>query len=352
MCMKVSWSAYYLLFIGLVLNLMVLDTVIAGEAMDSPSTNDDSSARSEVSQLNIQQFYVPAGPLQSALSMFAEQSGLELFYRSELTEGQRTKGVSGVWSVDQALGKLLEDTTLIYVVTQPGTIQLKKTRPRPLRGNHSSPGQEPQGRNSLDKLDESEVVQAPEIIITEIRQTGYVSLDATTATKTDTPLIETPQSISVITRERLAIQDVSTLSEALRYTPGIQGETFGHDSRVDFLRLRGFNDNGNAIFRDGLQLRNSGFGQFRTEIYGMERVDVLRGPSSFLYGQGNPGGIVNLISKRPTRSLFREVEFEVGNFNHYESKFDFSGPFDKNGKNFISSDRYGPFERYSARFRG
>lgn len=119
---------------------------------------------------------------------------------------------------------------------------------------------------------------------------------------------------------------MSTLNQALRYTPGVQAESFGVDSRVDFLRFRGFSDNGHAVFRDGLQLRSAPFGQFRPEMYGAQRVEVLRGPSSALFGLGNPGGLVNVITKRPTAEPFGELELEVGNFDHFEGKFDLSGP--------------------------
>lgn len=156
---------------------------------------------------------------------------------------------------------------------------------------------------------------------------GYVANRTTTGAKTDTPLIEIPQSISVITRDRMEAQDVSTLNDALRYTPGVQPESFGNDSRVDFLRFRGFNDSGNSVFQDGLQLRSSAFGQFRPELYGAQRVEVLRGPASVLYGKGDPGGLVNIITKRPTLEPFGELEFEVGNFDHLEGKFDVGGPF-------------------------
>ncbi|MDQ3773505.1 MAG: TonB-dependent siderophore receptor [Pseudomonadota bacterium] len=161
---------------------------------------------------------------------------------------------------------------------------------------------------------------------------GYVATQSTTATKTDSPLIETPQSISVITSDRLEAQDADSLSEALRYTPGIQAEPFGFEPRFTFFNIRGFDATTTGLYRDGLQLRNPGFaGSFSLEPYGAERIEVPRGPASVLYGQGSPGGLVNFVSKRPAAKPFAEVEFETGNFNRLQGAFDLSGPITRDG---------------------
>ncbi|MGH8571700.1 MAG: TonB-dependent receptor plug domain-containing protein, partial [Gammaproteobacteria bacterium] len=110
--------------------------------------------------------------------------------------------------------------------------------------------------------------QLPEITVTGAppETIGYKATRATTATKTDTPLIETPQSISVITREQLEEQNVTDLGEALRYAPGVQAEPFGVEPRFTFLRIRGFDATTTGLFRDGLKLSNPGF----AVSYGLE----------------------------------------------------------------------------------
>ncbi len=99
-------------------------------------------------------------------------------------------------------------------------------------------------------------VTTPEVEVKEMREEGYRVKEATTATKTDTPLIETPQSISVITRDQMEAQKANSLAEVLRYTPGIQGETFGFEPRTTFLRIRGFDATTTGLYRDGLKLSN------------------------------------------------------------------------------------------------
>ncbi|WP_147078941.1 TonB-dependent siderophore receptor [Methylobacterium haplocladii] len=160
---------------------------------------------------------------------------------------------------------------------------------------------------------------------------GYVATRSATATKTDTPLIETPQSISVIGREQIQAQGATTLTQATQYTAGIYSGTFGADQRVDYFTLRGFVASDYGIYKDGLQLLNYGFGTFKVETFGLERIEVLRGPSAVLFGAGNPGGLINQITKRPTTVPFGYVEVGGGSFGQVYGAFDFGGPADDSG---------------------
>lgn len=158
---------------------------------------------------------------------------------------------------------------------------------------------------------------------------SYVANRSSAASKTDTPLLETPQSISVVTNAQMEAQNVSTMAEALRYTPGVQSETFGFEPRTTFIKMRGFDVTENGLYRDGLKLINPGFSiGYSLEPYGAERVEVPRGPASVLYGQASPGGMVNYVSKRPTFDPFREIKFEAGSFGRLQGELDLSGAVD------------------------
>ena len=150
----------------------------------------------------------------------------------------------------------------------------------------------------------------------------------TTLMKTRTPLLETPFSIQVIPRQRIEEQKAQSLNEVLRYAAGVQSEQYGGlDQAFDFLTIRGFGGPSfDGLFRDGGQLYTFGFTGFRLEPYGAETVEVLRGATSVLYGQTGPGGVVNMVSKRPTAVPLREVAFEAGNYDHFQAKADLSGP--------------------------
>jgi len=151
---------------------------------------------------------------------------------------------------------------------------------------------------------------------------GYVAKSSATATKTGTPIVETQQSISVVTKDQLEAQGADTLGEVLEYTPGVVGEAFGADGRFDNPLIRGF-EAGQSQYLNGLKIMRT-FGATSTEIYGMERVEVLRGPASVLYGQGNPGGLINMVSKRPQFEPLREVGIQGGSYDTFGSFFDFS----------------------------
>ncbi|WP_233208325.1 TonB-dependent siderophore receptor [Pollutimonas subterranea] len=159
---------------------------------------------------------------------------------------------------------------------------------------------------------------------------GYVAEQTSTATKTDTPLIEVPQSISVITEDQMREQGAQTLNQVLRYTSGIAPETRGATaSRLDQFTVRGFSA---TTLLDGLRVFGSRDALPQVDAYRLQQVDVLKGPSSVMFGQGGPGGVVNQISKRPTSDARNEVELQVGNFDYRRANFDFSGPVDESGQ--------------------
>ncbi|MET0366647.1 MAG: TonB-dependent receptor plug domain-containing protein, partial [Methylobacterium sp.] len=133
---------------------------------------------------------------------------------------------------------------------------------------------------------------------------GYVATRSATATKTNTRLVETPQSITVVGRKQIDSQNAQTLTQATQYVAGAFSGSFGFDTRNTFIYLRGFNVSDYGIYRDGLQTLNYGFGYFNVNTFGLERIEILRGPAAVLFGAGSPGGIVNQVSKRPTTEPF------------------------------------------------
>lgn len=162
---------------------------------------------------------------------------------------------------------------------------------------------------------------------------GYVAKRSATGTKTDTPIIETPQSISVITSDRYDAMGARTVKDALSYTPGVIPTRYGADSRYDWITLRGFDAYAPGFYLDGMPLRNNGnWGVWQTENYGAERIELLRGPSSVLYGQSGPGGLVNVVSKRPTADPVREIQMQFGDYGRRQIAADFSGAIDTEGK--------------------
>lgn len=148
---------------------------------------------------------------------------------------------------------------------------------------------------------------------------GYVAATAATG-KTATPLAETPRSLAVITRDLIEDTGAQTLGQALATTAGVVGEPYGADPRFDSPVLRGF-DTRNAQYLDGLRImRAAGAPAF--ELYGLERVEVLKGPGSTLYGSGSPAGIINMVQKRAQTENAAETGVAVSDDGDAKLSFD------------------------------
>jgi iron complex outermembrane receptor protein len=154
-----------------------------------------------------------------------------------------------------------------------------------------------------------------------------------TATKTDTPIEKTPQSVSVVTREEMDMKQPTTVKEAIAYTPGVFS-TRGSSTTYDVVTIRGFTTSSTVNtnqYLDGMKLQGNNYSEVSMDPYFLERVEVMRGPVSVLYGNSNPGGIVSMVSKRPTTEPLKEVQFKMGTNNLWQTGFDFSDAIDDAG---------------------
>jgi iron complex outermembrane receptor protein len=151
----------------------------------------------------------------------------------------------------------------------------------------------------------------------------YVAKETTTGSKADLPISRIPQSVSVIGRQELEDRAVvNKVDEALRYAPGVTAQPFGVDPDTDWIYIRGFDATQTGVFLDGLNLYSYGFGGFQMDPYFLERAEILKGPSSTLYGASNPGGILNMISKRPTGERLISTEAGINSNGNAYAAFD------------------------------
>ncbi len=155
---------------------------------------------------------------------------------------------------------------------------------------------------------------------------GYVATRSSAGTKTDTPILETPRSVEVIGRQELEDRGVTTIPEAVRYSPGVTTNGSGFDPRFDQISIRGFPVNTFGDYKDGLRQAQGQFATFRTEPFTLERIDIIKGPAAVLYGQSTPGGLIDRISKRPTEEPRFEAIGSIGSTGRYEAGIDVSGP--------------------------
>ncbi|RUV35674.1 TonB-dependent siderophore receptor [Mesorhizobium sp. M7A.F.Ca.MR.148.00.0.0] len=158
-----------------------------------------------------------------------------------------------------------------------------------------------------------------------------VAKDAATATKTDTPIVDVPASVSVVTQKELEARHVESLQQAVAYTSSVLTDEFGNDDRYDYIRIRGFDQTSLGTYRDGLTARiPAWFTASRLEPYGLQRVEVLKGSTSTLFGLNGPGGLVNAITKRPLDQKQGEIYTSYGDGTK-EVGVDFGGPIDPDG---------------------
>lgn len=290
----------------------------------------------------IAQFDLPAQSLAASLRAVGSQTSTNVLFDPPLVEGMSAPGVTGELTAEEAFRKLLTGTGLQYrflddktVMVIPAaeaataaaaakrisnvnapavaTMRLAQARPGPADGQAGRP--ETAAAEGGDS--------AEEVVVKAFR--GH------TATKTDVLLTQTPQAISVITADEISSRGALSLQEALRYSSGVRTEINGSDLRIDYFASRGF---AATRYLDGMVAATS-HNSTRTEVYMLERVEVLRGPSSVLYGQGTAGGIVNSMSKRPRNQTAAEMTAEFGSYDRKQVQFDLTGPL--NGAGTVSA---------------
>lgn len=268
---------------------------------------------------------IPAGDLAPALESLAKASGLMLIFRPDDLRGVRTQGVNGKLSPEDAVAKLISGTPLTMKTDAAGAIVISPNRTsaldaaKPLRVAQSKPvPPSPRPAPAEPASNESDVLG--EVVVTAL---NYVSTGSRAANKSDIPLVETPQSITVVSRDMIDLLKLNSLNEAMRYVSGAVGEAYGPDERYDWLTVRGFSP---VQFIDGVQAPIASVNNTGTDLYGFEAVEILKGPASALYGQSPPGGIVNMTSRRPLDELKGELEVQGGEYDLQQINGDITGP--------------------------
>ncbi len=269
-----------------------------------------------------QRFDIPPQPLSQALVLFATQSGYQVATDGATLQGIRSSGVNGTMPAAEALSRVLGGTGFAFRISD-NVVRLE-TLPKRSEGTIQLGPVRVAGEGGDRHLRTS----GPEIADGPVN--GYLARRSATGSKTDTPLIETPQTINIVTADQMQAQGAQSVEEALRYTPGAVANVYGGTTYSDFINLRGFEA---PKYVDGLRQPSGlrGYAQTRLEPYGLERVELLKGPASVLYGQSTPGGLLNQVRKRPTAEPFREAQLQGGSFGRIQGAFDLSGPFVEGG---------------------
>ncbi|WP_431483289.1 TonB-dependent siderophore receptor [Pseudomonas solani] len=284
----------------------LLSAALAAPLLGAPAFAEEAAASASRS------YAIPAGPLGEVLNRFAREAGINLSATPEQTRGLQSPGLSGIWSVEGALGQLLGGTPLQAESLGDGSYVLREVKTQ----------------GALE-VPSTQVFALGNALGSEA---GYLATHSQIATKTSKALLETSQTVSVVTHEQIEDQGSKTVQQAVRYTPGIFTGQVGASNRYDYIVMRGFADNSvDNVYLDGLKtMGDSGtYSSLQVDPYFLERIDVLKGPSSVLYGRSLPGGLVALTSKKPLYEDYHQVQATVGNMGQKGAGFDFSGPLDE-----------------------
>lgn len=260
---------------------------------------------------SVRAYDLPAAPLSTTLNQIASQGGLALSLNPALAAGKTSAPVNGQYDAAGALRAALRGTGLQLEQSSAGTYTLVAV---------------PEGTLALP---ETSVIGVENFESAWGPVEGYTATRTAAGTKTDTALVEAPRSISVATRQQMDDRSVHSLDDAVRYMPGITASSYGSDTRADWLRVRGFEP---TQFLDGLPLPKGVYANPKQETWNLDRLALLRGPASSVYGQTPPGGLLDMVSRRPSAEASSEIQLQYGSDNHRQINFASTGKIDEAGQ--------------------
>jgi len=252
-------------------------------------------------------FDLPEQPLSVTLDNVAQSTQTKLLYADVAVKGLSAAPVRGKYTAQQALDIALDKSGLSYKVVDQSLITVA-------------------GKS----VKESEtILKAMTVMGDGIRDPNdpynpdYNRTNASTATKTDTPIMETPYAVTVVPQQVLKDQQVIRVEDAVKNVAGVlPGSTNGGAS--DTFQMRGFQNT--TVYRDGFILPDAlGGGTSKQQTANLERIEVLKGPGSILYGRNQPGGVINLVTKRPQATPYHSIQQQFGSYDFYRTTADSTG---------------------------
>ncbi|MCK9635573.1 MAG: TonB-dependent receptor [Methylobacter tundripaludum] len=270
------------------------------------------SVAAENLQEAVHAYAIPAGTLNEALTEFADQSNIKLVFNADLTRGLQSPSLHEKLSVGQGLSNLLKNSGLGYRIVDNNTAIIE---PKPVP----------------EKLNKADPATLKPVTVTGKAgddPRSYRATHSSASTKTDTPIMETPQSIQVIKRSLIDDQQNITVSESLRNVSGVVPNNPVFTPASEYTLIRGFA--AEQVVDGFTQYRNAGD---RESMVNIERIEVLKGTNGILYsgGSGSPvGGLVSIVSKLPQAVASRELGFKIGTNSYYQPYVDINQPLTEN----------------------
>ena len=291
-----------------------------------PAAAHVSMTQQEISSA-VRAYRIPEGSVAEALTRLADENGVRMIYRTRLTKNFRTAGLTGSYTLTQALDTLLSGTGVGYRVTGEGRgaaiiLAQADNRVRSDAGAEALP--------AIDIGAERPPTSGPgsgKPVLTP--QNSYVVPNASLGTKTDTPVMNTPVNVQAVTEKAIEDQQAITLDEALRNVSGVTAipvATNGSGDRGGFIFVRGFATT--DYYRDGFRVSQAGsYDNITTgQLADVQSIEVLKGPAAILYGRSEPGGIINLATRDPQETPHYSINQQIGSLALYRTTVNATGP--------------------------
>ncbi len=260
------------------------------------------TAQAQATAMDTVHYNIPQGSLEQALGLFSRQSGVALSSDADKIKDTATSGLKGNYSVEMGLATLLKNSGFTFEKNAAGYVLVQAQ----VTTNNPAPA------------------TLPEVKVTGFMDPdtpgnpSYTRTNSSTATKSNLPLMKTPMSVQVIPRAVLEDQQAVQVEDAIRNVSGVfPGFTFG--GFAEEFMIRGFNT-GFANYRDGFRTQAG-----RLSLANIERVEVVKGATTNLYGRIEPGGLINLVTKRPQAQSHYSLNQQFGSFGQYQTRADATG---------------------------
>lgn len=282
--------------------MLLASALTVSAAPHAESNSDNASVK--------RSYHIDGGPLSQALRQFATSSGLLFSAEATLTDGKTTSGLDGEYTVEEGFKKLLAGSGLTYSFTGEDSVAIKAVD---------------SGSNAAATLPAVTVAGKAVYDSTDPYNPDYSLPNASTATKTDTPIMETPFSVQVVPKQVLEDTQSVRSTDALDYVSGMYRAS-GSGDYLDWSTRRGFSNYPVGDYRDGMPLPLGDFIVGGRDLANTEKVEVLKGPASLLYGMAVPGGVVNYVTKKPLSTPYYSLQQQFGSYDFYRTTVDATGP--------------------------
>lgn len=275
--------------------ILLASALTASVAAHGEGSNDNASRKS---------YHIGSGSLGYALRQFASDAGILFTGESKLTDGKTSQGLDGEYTVEEGFKKLLAGSGLTYTITGDNSVAIKVADAE---------------SNASSTLPAVMVVGKAVYDPTDPYNTDYTRPNASTATKTETPIMDTPVSVQVIPQQVLKDQQAWRVEDAVKNVSGVQQVWSSGGQYQDFV-IRGFGTD-YSRFRNGIRQPQGTF-----DMANVEQIEVLKGPAAMLYGRVEPGGMVNVVTKKPLDTPYYSIQQQFGSYDFYRTTIDATGP--------------------------